>query len=262
MDRLFDLAFVRPPSDSYVHCVSNNPERSKIDVNLARQQHRQYVSVLKECGVKVIELKPAEAFPDSVFMQDPALLGVRHGIVGRFGEQMRRGEEVKLGGDLAEYKNEIGELCFVVSPGTLEGGDVVVSEHGIFVGESIRSNSSGIFQLTSFLPEVNVVPVKTGLMHLLCGCSYLTNRDVIIAPDLVDPSSFPGFQFITVPKNEAYACDAIYAGEGRVMIPSGFPEARAKLKRAGYKPIELEMSEFHKGDGGVTCLSSPVYKLF
>ena len=83
-----------------------------------------------------------------------------------------------------------------------------------------------------------------------------------IAPELVDTQFFPGFQFITIPKEETYACDSLYVGEGRVVIPSGFPTAAMRLKQAGYKPIEVEMSEFYKGDGGVTCLSSPVYKLF
>jgi dimethylargininase len=262
MDRLFDLAFVRPPADSYVDCVSTNPDKSKIDVNLARQQHREYVSILKECGVKVVELRPLEAFPDSVFIQDPALLGLRRAVIGRFGEWKRRGEEKTLVDELSQRRDELGQMRFVVPPGTLEGGDIVVTDLGIFVGESSRTNSAGITQLTSHLSGAMVVPVKTDLFHLLCGCSYLTNRDMIIAPELVDLGPFPGFRFITIPKEEAYACDALYVGERRVMIPSGFPKAATKLRGAGYEPIEVEMSEFHKGDGGVTCISSPVYKLF
>lgn len=262
MDRLFDLLFVRPPSDSYVDCVSTSPDRNRIDVDLARQQHRGYVSILKECNVKVVELRPLEAFPDSVFMQDPALLGTRRAIVGRFGERKRSGEETAFVDELSEQKGEVGEIRYVTPPGTLEGGDIVVSDHGIFVGESSRTNSAGIKQLTRYLAGLTVKSVNIDLFHLLCGCSYLSNRDMIIAPELVDPRSFPDFRFITIPKEETYACDALYVGERRVIIPSGFPTAAMKLTQAGYKPIEVEMSEFHKGDGGVTCLSSPVYKLF
>jgi dimethylargininase len=259
MDRLFDLVFVRPLSDSYIHCVSTDPDRNKIDVNLARQQHRQYVSVLKECGVRVIELPSLEGFPDSVFMQDPALLGLRTTIIGRFGEEKRRGEEKIFVDELRGYKSEVGEMGYVVAPATLEGGDIVVTDHVIFVGESGRTNSAGIRQLATYLPRLTIRSVKTGLFHLLCGCSYLSNRHMIIAPDLVNPRSFPDFRFVRIPKEEAYACDALYVGEGRVIIPSGFPKAAMKLEQAGYKPIEVEMSEFRKGDGGVTCLSSPVY---
>ncbi len=85
---------------------------------------------------------------------------------------------------------------------------------------------------------------------------------MIIAPDLVDPKSFPGFRFITIPLEEAYATDALYVGDGRVIIPSGFPKTAMKLKEAGYRPVEADVSEFYKGDGGVTCLCSPVYNLF
>jgi dimethylargininase len=262
MDRLFDLAFVRPPSDSYLHCVSSNPDRNKIDVNLARRQHRQYVSILKECGVKVVELQALESFPDSVFMQDPALLGSRRVMIGRFGEPKRRGEEKAFAEELSEHKDVVGVLGFVTAPGTLEGGDIAVTDRGVFVGESSRTNSAGIQQLQPHLPRLRVQPVTTSLFHLLCGCSYLTDGDMMICPDLLDPSSFPGFRFIRLPEQEAYACDALYVGERRVMIPSGYPDTARKLRGAGYKPIEVEMSEFHKGDGGVTCLSSPVYVLF
>ena len=85
---------------------------------------------------------------------------------------------------------------------------------------------------------------------------------MIIAPDLVNSDSFPGFRLVRIPEHEAYAADALYFGEGNVLIPLGFPRTIAKLKDADYKPIEIEVSEFWKGDGGVTCLSSPVYEVF
>lgn len=262
LDRLFDVSFVRSPSDSYVNCVSTNPDRTRIDVGLARKQHREYVSVMKGAGVDVIELPPLERYPDSVFMQDPALLGCRRSVVGRFGEERRRGEEEMLIQALTDHKHSVGSVSYVEQPGTLEGGDIVVSERGIFVGESPRTNTEGIRQLAKHLSGLDVKPVKTSLFHLLCGCSYLTDGTMIIAPELVDPEAFPGFGFVTVPKEEAYACDALYVGHGKVIIPSGFPRASKSLREAGYSPLEVDVSEFHKGDGGVTCLASPVYKLF
>jgi dimethylargininase len=260
MDRLFDLAFVRAPTNNYANCVSTHPERNMIDADLALEQHREYVSILKECDVKVIELPPLDDFSDSVFMQDPAVLGTTRSIIGRFGEPKRAGEERIFAGELKEYKDVVGEMLNVNAPGSLEGGDVLMTDHGIFVGESSRTNSEGIRQLATYLPEHTVTTVTTRSFHLLCGCAYLTKRDMIIA-DGIDSRSFPNFHFVTIPKEEVYACDALYLGEGRVMIPSGFPRAAKKLKQAGYKPIEIEVSEFRKGDGGVTCLSSPVYKL-
>lgn len=262
MDRLFDLVFVRSPPNSYINCVSTNAGKDNIDVKLAKDQHRQYVSILKESGVKVNELQASEDFPDSVFLQDPALLGSRRSVIGRFGVEARRGEEKVLVGELSEDRAEIGKTNYVAAPGTLEGGDIVVTDHGIFVGNSKRTNSVGIQQFSNFLENQKVRAINTDLLHLLCGCSYLNNRTMVIAPDLTSPESFPGFRFVTVPEEEAYAADALYLGEGRVLIPSGFPRTIIKLKETGYKPVEVEMSEFYKGDGGVTCLSSPVYKVF
>lgn len=262
MDRFFDTVFVRPPSSSYVRCVSTSLKRSEIDLGLAKEQHRQYVSALKECGVKVIELPPLKDFPDSVFMQDPAILGSRRTVVGRFSEETRRGEEKALLEGVRNYRCEIGEIQFVREPGTLEGGDVLVTDRGIFVGESRRTNSDGIGQLSAYLKDTVVRPVKTDLLHLLCGCSYLNDGKMIVASDLVSQDSFPGYEFVCLSMKEAYAADALYLGDGRVLIPSGFPKASKQLKEAGYEAIEVEMSEFQKGDGGVTCLCSPVYKLF
>jgi len=261
-DRLFHLAFVRPPPDSYINCVSTNPGKRDIDVTLAREQHRTYTSILKEAGVEVIALQPLEAYPDSVFMQDPALLGASSSVMGRFGEESRRGEAKTLTDELTSQRAQVGVLNFVNHPGTLEGGDVVVTDRGIFVGDSKRTNTSGIRQLKDFLADQDVIAVRTELMHLLCGCSYLDNGMMIIAPDLVNPDSFPRFRFIRIPEPESYAADALYIGEKKVLIPSGFPRTIAKLKDAGYRPIEIDVSEFRKGDGGVTCLSSPVFELF
>jgi dimethylargininase len=261
-DRFFDAALVRPPSESYVKCISTNPAKTDIDLRLAKDQHRQYVSTLRESGIQVIELDPLESHPDSVFMQDPAILGSRRTVIGRFGESSRRGEGKALCRDLRERRVDVGTTNFVRYPGTLEGGDVLITEHGIFVGESRRTNLSGIRQLSACLSDIDVRAVKTNLLHLLCGCSYLNHKTMLIAPDLVDPSAFPGFRFITIPREEAYAADALYLGEGRVLVPSGFPKTIAKLREAGYRPVEVDLSEFYKGDGGVTCLCSPVYRLF
>lgn len=262
MDRLFDLVFVRPPPNSYRNCVSTNPEKDKIDVTRARTQHRQYVSVLKDSGVKVVELPSLEALPDSVFMQDPAVIGTKRAVIGRFGEEKRRGEETVLEDELKEFGDHIGKIAHVEPPATLEGGDIVVTDRGIFVGESSRTNAAGTRQLADFLPGVAVKPVRTNLFHLLCGCSYLNNGTMMIVPDLVDPGFFPAYHFVMIPKGDAYACDALYVGDNRVIIPAGYPNTSARLRDAGYRPIEVEMSEFRRGDGGVTCLSSPVYKVF
>jgi dimethylargininase len=260
--RFFETVLVRPPASSYIECVSANPAKTSIDLDLAKEQHKQYVSALKGSGLRVIELSPLEDFPDSVFMQDPAIIGSRQTVICRFGETSRRGEEKALLEDLADREVKIGTVHSIESPGTLEGGDIVITDRGLFAGQSQRTNENGIRQLSACLDRLQVKIVKTRLMHLLCGCSYLSKGSMIIAPDLVDPKSFAGFRFITIPLEDAYATDALYVGDGRVIIPSGFPKTAMKLKEAGLMPIEVDMSEFYKGDGGVTCLSSPVFNIF
>ncbi|HUK51085.1 MAG TPA: arginine deiminase family protein [Terriglobales bacterium] len=260
MDRLYDVILVRPPSDSYKMCVSSNPDRAKIDVTLAKRQHRDYVSLLKESNLEVIELVALSDLPDSVFAYDPALLGVRRCVIGRFGEKTRRGENQVLATELVNYQGRVGEMKFIQEPGTLEGGDILVTPKGVFVGESIRTNRRGIEQLTKHLNNMRVQSIKANTFHFLCACSYLDDNRILVVPDLLPPGSFPGFDFVLVPEKEAYASEALYLGEKRVLIPSGYPETSRNLKRAGYKPVETDLSEFYKGDGGVSCLSAPVYK--
>jgi len=261
-DRLFDVAFVRPPSNDYENCVSTNPASHEIDVTLALEQHRAYTSILREAGINVVQLPPLEGFPDSVFMQDPAILGTSVSVIGRFGARSRRGEEKAFSTYLAQGRNAVGKLNFIAKPGTLEGGDIVVTNRGLFVGKSQRTNSVGIRQLSAFLPQLFITRVKTELLHLLCSCSYLSEQRMIVCPDFVDVDYFQEFELLKIPKEDVYSADALYLGERRVLIPAGFRRTASKLKEAGYRPIEVEMSEFFKGDGGVTCLSSPVYKVF
>jgi dimethylargininase len=244
-----------------VNCVSSNPQKDSIDATLAKEQHRQYVSAIKESGVKVFELPALETFPDAVFAYDPALLGVRTCVIGRFGEPSRRGEEKALVNDLRSYRSEVGELRYVLEPGTLEGGDILVTDRGLFVGRSTRTNTEGTRQLTQHVKPTDVRSVKTDMFHMLCGCSYLSNGKMLLVPELLDATNFPGFKFISIPREESYASEALYLGEGRVLIPAGFPRTAARLKESGYSPVEVELSEFQKGDGGVSCLSQPVWKI-
>lgn len=263
MDRLFDSVLVRPPSTSYEHCVSSNPAKYSIDIQLARTQHQSYVSILKENNVKVLELPSCESYPDSVFMQDPAVLGVRRSIIGRFGELSRRGEESKLVSELHQLELlRDSAILQIEDPGTVEGGNLMITDQRqMFVGQSSRTNSAGTLQLRNFLHDVKVIGVQTGLMHLLCGCSYLNQSTMIITPELVSPMNFPGLRYVKLGMDDAYASDALYLGDRRVLIPAGYPNASKKLREAGYSPVEVDISEFHKGDGGVTCLCSPIYNI-
>ncbi|MCD6371953.1 MAG: amidinotransferase [Thermococcus sp.] len=261
MDRLFDKVIVRPPGENYKNCVSTNPMHKTIDVKLAQKQHREYVKVLRENDIEVIELEPLEDHPDSVFVQDTSIIGAssHSAVIARFGEPSRRGEEKSVKEFLLSENFDVVEIK---APGTLEGGDVLVTDRGVvFIGESQRTNKAGIEQFVAHFKGVKVVGVPiTKVFHLLSAVNYLGNGIIAISPHVIDTSYFKGFKMITVPEDELYANNMLYLGEKRVLMPSGYPETEEKLRREGFKPITVDVSEFWKGDGGVTCLNSPFYK--
>ena len=268
-DRLFDAIFVRPPPSNYDQCVSSHSARDTIDVTLAKRQHRDYISILKESkGLQVIELQPLTNLPDSVFVTDPAILGLETCIIGRFGERSRREENQAIANELRDYGDLVGEIRQIRSPGTMEGGDILVTEEQIFAGVrskgksigAMRTNSEGVRQLRKY-SKLSIRQVKSNTFHLLCACSHLHGKEILLAPEVLSPDSFRGYKFVSVPREELYASEVLYLGEERVMIPAGYPRTARKLKEGGYDPIEVDLSEFYKGDGGVSCLSAPVYKM-
>ena len=261
MKRLFERVFVRPPSKDYPNCNSTNPDKEGIDLVLAKEQHREYISIMKESDIDVVELPVLKGYPDSVFLQDPAVVGRDATIVCRFGLQSRAGEETAMIDNLKVGDWKTGTPLFVKEPGQLEGGDVLITGSAIFVGVSSRTNKDGIRQLTTQLEDVRIVPVKTKTFHLLCGCSYIGENTIVIAPSLVDVRPFAGFNLIHVSEEEAYSANILNLGLQRLLIPLGYPKIRSKLTDAGYHVLEIDNSEFYKGDGGLTCLSSPVYNV-
>ena len=261
VERPFDTVFVRPPGESYRSCVSSNPNRDSIDVGLAREQHEEYVSVLRSCGIKVKKLEPLPEFPDSVFVQDPGIISKSGAVICRFREKSRAGEVRVLTEELkAQHLTKDYEMKFISNPGTLEAGDILITPKKFFIGQSKRSNQNGIRQFANIAKNRSVEVVKTQLLHLLAGCTYLSSQTILIAPSCISVQSLPGFHYVQVPSEEAYAANALYVGDGRVVIPSGFPRTRSKLIEESYRPEEVNLSEFQKGDGSVTCLCSPLYE--
>ncbi|MEM0504203.1 MAG: arginine deiminase family protein [Sulfolobales archaeon] len=259
--RLFNAVVVRPPTEDIVRCVSTHPLRCSINFREALRQHREYVSVLREEGVEVYEVPGLQGFPDAVFIQDTAIVRRPRGeaLILRFSVPSRRGEEVSV----AEFLRSLGyTTTFVGPPATIEGGDVLITDVGIvYVGITSRTNLEGLQYLRYFLTGLKVVPVPCSkVFHLLSAVTYLGGRTVALVPELVDHSVFDGFKLITVPTDEAYAANMLYLGGGKVLIPEGFRKTYEKLRREGFKPIEVDVSEFRKCDGGITCLSLPLYE--
>ena len=222
--------------------------------DLALQQHAKYNEALQECGLDTIVLKPDEDYPDSVFIEDVALLTPECAIITRPGAESRRGETRNMNHLLGKYYDKI---YTIEEPGTIEAGDIMMVEKHFYIGLSERSNLQGAGQLISFLNSHGMTGSTIKLekvLHLKTGLSYLENNKLLAAGEFLRKDHFRNFDIIKINDNESYAANCIWVN-GTVIIPRGYPAVREKIKSAGYETIMLDMSEFRKLDGGLSCLS-------
>ena len=258
-------ALVRPPGASFAQAISSS--QAVIDVALAQAQHAEYRQALAEAGVAVEVLPPDERYPDSCFMQDPAMVIAGRAIINRPGAASRRGEEEAL----VELLAARFPTTRIVAPGTLEGGDVLILPDRVVVGRSDRTNRAGIAQLVVALADLTSdltglpnlsglaglpvleVPVA-GYLHLLSAVTHLGDGTLLAVEDFVLPPALAGFPVLRVPADEGYACNALGIGD-KVILPAGYPKTAATLKAHGYDVLLVPTTEFAKADGGVTCLA-------
>lgn len=250
---MFTQVIVKKPGKSYVNGLTTS-DLGKPDFNRAIKQHEQYVEALKKCGVKAIELEADEQFPDSTFVEDTAIVTEKCAIITNPGAESRNGEIIEMNEVLAEIYET---LEFIQSPGTLDGGDVLQVENHFYIGISDRTNETGAAQLKEILKkygyEATIVPLEH-FFHLKTGIAYLGNGDLVVAGEFINHELFKGFNQITVAEDEEYAANCIRVND-YVIIPKGFNKTKQKIMDAGYSVIELDMSEFEKQDGGLSCLS-------
>lgn len=247
----FTHALVRPPGESFVRAISSRA--LPLDVARARAEHAEYCHALRAAGLTVVELPPDERYPDSCFMQDPALVIGGQAIIGRPGAPSRRGEEVGAALALAAQF----PLAYIKAPGTLEGGDVMPLPGRVLVGLSARTNAAGIDQLGAILAPQNLPVVGVAVedrLHLLSGAMYLGDNLLLALPDYADHPAFEGLEVIVVPPEEAYAVNVLALGD-RVIVPTGYPRVAALLRAHGFELLPVPTSQFAAADGGVTCLS-------
>ena len=246
-------AITRSISPAMNQCELGYLPRQAIDVGRAVEQHRQYERCLSELGVRVISLPPEPELPDSVFVEDPAVVVDEVAILTRMGAESRRREGESLAHALAPYR----PLRWLREPATLEGGDVVRIGRTLFVGASVRTNTEGIRQLAEELSpfgyDVRAVEVH-GSMHLKTGCTYLGDGTLLANRAWIDARAFEDFQIVDVAPEEPWAADVLNIGDTLVM-PDAFPATAALLERQGWKVRTLDVSELMKAEAGVTCMS-------
>ncbi len=249
----------------YTNCIVREPCAEMVDglttaglgipeYRLALEQHTAYQNALEQYGTTVITLPSDDRFPDSVFIEDPALLIREAAILTRPGAISRKGEVDGLKQILSEHFPVLEEIH---SPGTLEGGDVLKIEDHYYIGLSDRTNKEGARQLIGILEKYgksgSTNPLKKYL-HLKTGIAYLGNNTLLLAGELKQCSEFQQFKRIEIDDDEEYAANSIMINN-IVISPAGYPKTLKNLEFYGYKVIPVDTSEFRKLDGGVSCLS-------
>lgn len=253
MSRLFTNAIVRKPCREMVNGLTT-AELGKPDYFKALEQHSRYVDILKECGLEVLVLDSDSEFPDSTFIEDVAICTSKCAVITNPGASSRNGEKQGIKPALQLFFNSIEEI---VNPGTLDAGDVMMVNDHFYIGISQRTNHHGAEQLISFLQKHGMTGSKVPLnkmLHLKTGLSYLENNTLLVSGEFVQNPEFEKYSRIIVDENEQYAANSLWIN-GNVLVPKGFNETRNKIEKAGFKTVEVDVSEFRKLDGGLSCLS-------
>ena len=249
----FSNAIVRLPCPEMKQGLSSF-DFGKPDYLKALRQHSEYIEALKNSGLSVKILEADNRFPDSTFIEDVALCTPKCAIITNPGALTRKGEISGIRQILNEYYTNMEEI---ISPGTLEAGDVMMVADHFFIGISERTNNKGAHQLTDILQgygfTCSKVPLKM-MLHLKSGVSYLENNNMLVSGEIIDRNEFLRFNRIIVDKDENYAANSLWIN-GKVLVPYGFQKTRKKIEKAGYDTLILDVSEFRKLDGGLSCLS-------
>ena len=250
---VFTRAILRKPGKSMIKGL-RSADLGIPDYDLALGQHAAYARALQLCGLETIMLDADERYPDSVFVEDTALLTSAGAIITRPGAETRRGEVVEMKEILAGHFDKIYE---VTEPGSVDAGDIMMVGSHFFIGLSERTNREGADQIISFLEKHGMtgsIIELVSILHLKTGVSYLENNYLVATGELLDKPDFKKFHVLKVEKAESYAANCIWVN-GNVLIPAGYPRALKNIHEAGYNTIEVDVSEFRKLDGGLSCLS-------
>ena len=253
---MFTRAIVRPPGANFAEGLTT-VELGAPDYQLALAQHAAYCAALAKCGLALTVLPADERFPDSTFVEDTAVLTPERAIITRPGAASRAGETARIREALNAFYRE---FSVIETPGALDGGDICEAGSHFFIGLSARTNEAGARQLADFLAaagySASCVDIRgvAGILHLKSGLTYLGDNNLIVIDALAGHEAFKDYNLVRVEERENYAANCVRVNE-YVLFPAGFPALGESLRQLGYRLRELEMSEFEKMDGGLSCLS-------
>lgn len=247
------LAVTRCPAPSLSDCELTYLAREPIVFERALAQHAAYVAALRAAGAEVLTLPAEPAFPDSVFVEDGAVVLDELAILTRPGVASRAAEPEQLAPHLAPYR----PVVRVAPPGTLEGGDVLRVGRRLFVGLSPRTDAAGIEALRALAEPhgYTVAPVRVrGCLHLKTAVTALDDETLLANPDWVDLAPLEEFDVVTVAPDEPWAANVLRLGR-TLLANAAFPRTLECLARRGHAPVPVEIGEFGKAEAGLTCLS-------
>jgi dimethylargininase len=252
----FTSAIVRPPAASFAEGITT-AGLGVPDLSLALAQHGAYCAALEQLGVRVTALPPDAAHPDSTFVEDTAVVTAHGAIVARPGAPSRAGEVTTIRQAL---EARLGTVAAITAPGTLDGGDICQAGTSFFIGLSHRTNEEGARQLADWLGRAGysacVIDIRRNdsLLHLKSGIAWLGGGDMVVAEALADHPAVAGYRRIVVPIDETYASNCVRVNDA-VLLAAGFPAVAADVAALGHRVVTLDVSEFRKMDGGLSCLS-------
>jgi dimethylargininase len=252
----FNRAVLRRPGDNFASGITTSEEGAP-DFSVALTQHEAYADVLRSLGLELEILAADPSYPDGVFVEDTAVIIDGIAIVARPGASTRLGETTEVEHAL---KARFSEPSRITAPGTMDGGDVCETDEVVLIGVSERTNEAGARQLASILADLGrpaeLINIRSipGLLHLKTGLSYLGEGRLALAPSVELPTTLKRFEAVMVDPGERYAANCIRIND-KVLIPTGAPHFAERLARLGYATIAVEMGEFRKMDGGLSCLS-------
>jgi dimethylargininase len=253
------VAITREVSPALVACQLTHLRRVPIDVERTRAQHRAYEDALRAAGYVVERLPAGPDMPDSVFIEDTALVFDELAVIARPGAESRRAETVAVAEALARYR----PLRRIEAPATLDGGDVLVVGRHVFVGQSTRTNRAAVVQLRQLLApygyHVREVTVR-GCLHLKSAVSAVGDRLLLLNPGWIDRAAFDGFEVVEVDPGEPSAANAVRLGD-RIIFPAAFPATAGRLRARGLRLETVDASELAKAEGAVTCCSLIVERI-
>ena len=254
--RLFTDAIVRIPGSNFDAGLTT-ADFGRPDLDLVLAQHAAYCKALIACGLALATLDSDLRFPDSTFVEDTAILTPRGAVLTRPGAPSRAGEVEAIRPAILNF---FPAPLTIQAPGTVDGGDICEAGNHFFIGLSHRTNEEGARQLAAHLAGFGYtsstvdVRAMTTILHLKSGISCIGDNTLVVMEEMAGRPEFRGFNQLIVGENESYAANCVRVND-RVLVAQGFPRLAAELEERGFKPLILDMSEFQKMDGGLSCLS-------